>query len=90
MTIELTMIVSERGARQTQVDPYTDTDEPDEQQQTQSSEPVVVTKPVRINAAAVRCYYARKDDKPGTRITFTDGGGFAVVEDYARCVQLIG
>lgn len=38
------------------------------------------SKPVLINAAHIRCFYARKDDKPGTRITFADGGGFAVTE----------
>lgn len=36
--------------------------------------------PARINVAAIRCYYARRDGKPGSRITFTDGGGFAVAE----------
>lgn len=36
--------------------------------------------PCQINADAVRCFYPRHDDKPGTRITFTDGGGFAVRE----------
>jgi hypothetical protein len=39
-----------------------------------------VSKPVVINAATIRCFYARKDGKPGTRITFNDGGGFAVAE----------
>jgi len=85
--IELTMIVSERGAEQP--DPYADTDEPGEPQGA-ASEPVVLTKPVSLNTEAVRCFYARKDDKPGTRITFTDGGGFAVVEDYLRVKALIG
>jgi len=33
---------------------------------------------VVINANCIRCFYARRDDKPGTRITFNDGGGFAV------------
>jgi len=38
------------------------------------------TKVVSINADAVRAFYARRAGKPGTRITFTDGGGFAVNE----------
>jgi hypothetical protein len=38
------------------------------------------TKPVTINTRAIRAFYARRDDKPGSRITFTDGGGFAVSE----------
>jgi len=37
-----------------------------------------------VNVALIRAFYARKDNKPGTRITFNDGGGFAVIEpvDY--------
>jgi len=38
------------------------------------------SKPAVINAANIRAFYARKDGKPGTRITFSDGGGFAVTE----------
>ena len=41
---------------------------------------VETTKPVQINSAAIRCFYARNDAKPGSRITFVDGGGFAVLE----------
>jgi hypothetical protein len=39
-----------------------------------------VAKPVVINAATIRAFYARRDGKTGTRITFADGGGFAVRE----------
>jgi hypothetical protein len=84
--IELTRIISERAA---ETDPYSDTDEPGEQQR-QTAVPEVITGPVRINAASVRCFYPRKDEKPGTRITFNDGGGFAVIEPYDRVAQLIG
>ena len=38
------------------------------------------SKPVVINAETIRCFYARRGGKPGTRITFADGGGFAVTE----------
>jgi hypothetical protein len=38
------------------------------------------TKPVAVNADNIRCFYARRDGKPGTRLTFNDGGGFAVTE----------
>jgi hypothetical protein len=41
---------------------------------------VETSKPVVVNAATIRCFYARRDGKPGTRITFNDGGGFAVSE----------
>jgi hypothetical protein len=40
------------------------------------------TQPVSVNAESIRCFYARKDERPGTRLTFTDGGGFAVAEPY--------
>ena len=47
------------------------------------------SKPVVVNAGAIRAFYARRDGKPGTRITFSDGGGFAVTETPDRVVLLI-
>jgi hypothetical protein len=41
------------------------------------------TAPVSINPAAIRNFYPRNDGKPGTRLTFTDGGGYVVTESYA-------
>ena len=38
------------------------------------------SKPCLVNGDAIRCLYTRKDGKVGTRITFNDGGGFAVTE----------
>ncbi len=38
--------------------------------------------PTAINVDRVRCFYPRHQDKPGTRITFDDGGGFAVSESF--------
>jgi hypothetical protein len=35
---------------------------------------------VVIHAETIRNFYARRGGKPGTRITFTDGGGYAVAE----------
>lgn len=40
------------------------------------------TIPVAINAEFVRCYNPRRDGKPGTRLTFADGHGFPVAENY--------
>lgn len=40
-------------------------------------------EPVTISVESIRCFYPRKNSRPGTRLTFTDGGGFVVVEDYA-------
>jgi hypothetical protein len=43
-------------------------------------------EPTNINVYSIRAFYPRKGGKPGTRITFNDGGGFAVTEptDYVR------
>ena len=57
----------------------------DTQQEVHSEE----TKPCLVNADAIRCMYARRDGKPGTRLTFTDGGGFAVSETPDAVGQLI-
>jgi hypothetical protein len=47
------------------------------------------TSPVSINVAAIRNFYPRNDRKPGTRITFTDGGGYVVTESYADVKRYI-
>ena len=46
------------------------------------------TSPVVINPAFVRCYYGRRGGKPGTRITFADGKGFAVAETFEAVTAL--
>lgn len=38
----------------------------------------------RINPSSVRCFYPRRDEKPGSRLVFTDGGGYAVNETPAE------
>jgi hypothetical protein len=75
--IQLNKITADRR------DFHRDTDEPGEGQ-----EPTVQTAPVTINVAAIRCFYPRRDGRPGTRITFTDGGGFAVSESYEEVGRL--
>jgi hypothetical protein len=40
------------------------------------------SSPVVINVDAIRCFYPRTQERSGTRITFTDGGGFAVIEAF--------
>jgi hypothetical protein len=47
------------------------------------------SKPAVINADAIRAFYARKDGKPGTRITFNDGGGFAIIETPVQLAALV-
>lgn len=73
--IELSKIVSDRDFRN-------DSDEDVAQQ-------APVTTPVSINVAAIRCYYPRRNDRPGSRLTFTDGGGFAVSESYDEVSALL-
>lgn len=48
------------------------------------------TVPVAINPAFVRSYNARKNDRRGTRITFVNGGGFAVTELPEQVTALLG
>ncbi|MET4238606.1 hypothetical protein [Bradyrhizobium sp. RT10b] len=38
--------------------------------------------PTVINAESVRNFYPRKNEAPGTRITFDDGGGFPVTDTF--------
>jgi hypothetical protein len=47
-------------------------------------------RPVVVNAANVRCFYPRKGEVVGTRITFADGGGFAVAEEMVEVARLLG
>lgn len=47
------------------------------------------SQPTLIQVDAIRCLYARKNARPGTRITFTDGGGFAVTESYEEVVATV-
>jgi hypothetical protein len=51
--------------------------------------PPVVTQACAINTDAIRCFYPRKDNRPGTRITFKDGGGFAVTNVYDEVLSLV-
>jgi hypothetical protein len=46
-------------------------------------------KPCMVNTANIRAFYGRRDGKPGTRITFTDGGGFAVTEAPDVLAQMV-
>jgi hypothetical protein len=78
MFVTLTKITADRRR-----DFHSDTEEPGEEHHD------VVSVPVRINAAAVRCFYPRKDNAPGTRITFTDGGGFAVTETFEQVSEVL-
>jgi hypothetical protein len=68
--------------RERRPDSYHDTDEPGEN--VQALHPVQdEPSPVAVNVEAIRCFYPRHAERgPGTRLTFKDGGGFAVIEVY--------
>jgi len=50
---------------------------------------VETTKICVVNTGTIRCFYARRDNRPGTRITFNDGGGFAVSETPEAVAALV-
>jgi len=66
---------------------YNDTDDPTENRNL--LEPPPETARVMVAVEAIRCFYPRRDNAPGTRITFVDGGGFAVIEDYESVKNLV-
>jgi len=48
------------------------------------------SSPVTINVDSIRCFYTRRPDLgTGTRITFKDGGGFAVSESYDEVSAMV-
>jgi len=48
------------------------------------------TSPVTSNVDSIRCFYTRRPDLgTGTRITFKDGGGFAVSESYDEVSAMV-
>lgn len=81
------LVVSDRP-----IDVTTDTDDVGENEgaalavvESEQPRPVEqpATEPCVIAVSAIRCFYQRRRSKGhGTRITFTDGGGFVVTESY--------
>lgn len=45
--------------------------------------------PAMINVEAIRCFYPRRNGQPGTRLTFKDGGGFAVTETFDEVTSMV-
>jgi len=46
--------------------------------------------PVTVQVDSIRCFYKRREDRgTGTRITFKDGGGFAVTETYEEVSAMV-
>lgn len=46
------------------------------------------TSPVRVDPKQVRCFYPRKGDRVGTRLTFNNSSGMAVTETFEQVEQL--
>jgi hypothetical protein len=56
-----------------------------------SIEFVSTAVPVRVAVSAIRCFNPRKPGRgAGTRLTFTDGGGYAVTETFPEVEALLG
>ena len=77
--IELNKIASERSRQRFD----------EEEGEDLPAEPAVVTTKTTIATDAIRCFYPRRGGQPGTRITFRDGGGFAVSESYDEVRQML-
>lgn len=67
-------------------DSYSNSDDPTERG---GEAPAQDTSPVTIMVDSIRCFYPRRRNKPGTRLTFKDGGGFAVTETYEEVKQRV-
>lgn len=90
--IELNMVTGSpsSGDSESHNDVYRDTDEPGEGLPVSAAAgapPAEPTTPVMVNVDAIRAFYRRKDRRSGeprigTRLTFTDGGGFAVTDTF--------
>ena len=80
MLIMVNRVVSAREQRQSQDrEMYTDSDEDGSGT---GPAPGEITEKAVVNSESIRCYYPRKEGRPGTRITFNDGGGFAVTDTF--------
>lgn len=84
--------VSNQVSRRDADDDFSHTDDTNEPQQARAegtAEAAVPGNKVIINLDTIRCFYPRNENRPGTRITFADGGGFPVEEDYATLKALV-
>lgn len=80
--IELTKVANIRQGRGDE-DDYRDTDEPGENGAPAAAGGAPAGTPVMVNVESIRCFYRRRNEAPGTRLTFNDGRGFVVTEHYS-------
>jgi hypothetical protein len=91
MFLRVNRIVSSREqAAHSGRDSYNDSDEDVVNVAGENTGPVEQTEIAIINVVTIRCAYPRKDNKPGTRLTFADGGGFAVTDPFEELVSRLG
>lgn len=50
--------------------------------------PGAVWKPMMVNTAEVRNFYARKDDRPGSRVMMADGTAYVVADTYDELKEM--
>jgi hypothetical protein len=65
---------------------YVDQDDEGDRSQ---SHPVEQTRPVFIVVDKIRNFQPRKDNAVGTRLTFVDGGGYAVQETVEEIIAFL-
>ena len=73
-------------------DQFTNTDDPTENGNVIAltpEAPAVLSDPTMVNVDSIRCFYPRRHGNPGCRLTFTDGGGFAVTESFETIQALV-
>lgn len=70
---------------------FTDTDDVNENQHVEAPQPTPAeSMPVVVNVECTRCFNPRRETRgPGTRLTFIDGGGYAVTETFEEVQQLL-
>lgn len=66
---------------------YVDRDDEGDNANTQRED---VTRPVFVVADKIRNFQPRRDNALGSRITFIDGGGYAVQETVDQIVEFLG
>lgn len=86
--IELSMVIGEATRQQRAGEFYTDSDEPGEGRPPAPAAVEPVT-PTAIDPDWVRSVNRRKGDRVGCRITFKDGGGFAVTDTYDEVIAAV-
>lgn len=79
MKIKLTMVT---GMERVAVRQNEDEDGFPVTQEGSVTEPAETTCPVMVETDDIRCFYPRKGNRQGTRLTFKNSAGMAVIEPF--------